>query len=76
MIGLSGLSAHYCMANAMRLAEATVVVTMDFMRLPLIAVVGYLLYGEILEVWVGAGAMLLCIGIYLIVSDANRRTSE
>ena len=76
MIGLSGLSAHYCMANAMRLAEATVVVTMDFMRLPLIAVVGYLFYGEILEVWVGGGAILVCIGIYLIVSEANRRAAE
>ena len=73
MIGLSGLSAHYCMANAMRLAEATVVVTMDFMRLPLIAVVGYLFYEEILEVWVGLGAVLICIGIYLIVNEANRR---
>ena len=76
MIGLSGLSAHYCMANAMRLAEATVVVTMDFMRLPLIAVVGYLFYGEILEVWVGGGAILVCIGIYLIVSEATRRAAE
>ena len=76
MIGLTGLSAHYCMANAMRLAEATVVVTMDFMRLPLIAVVGYLFYGEILEVWVGGGAILVCIGIYLIVSEANRRAAE
>ena len=76
MIGITGLSAHYCMANAMRLAEATVVVTMDFMRLPLIAVVGYLFYGEILDVWVGGGAMLVCIGIYLIVSEANRRAAE
>ena len=76
MLGLSGLSAHFCMANAMRLAEATVVVTMDFMRLPLIAVVGYLFYGEILEVWVGGGAILVCIGIYLIVSEATRRAAE
>ena len=73
MVGLAGLSAHYCMARAMRLAEATVVVTMDFMRLPLIAVVGYVFYQEILEIWVAVGALLICVGIYLIVRDAGRR---
>ena len=75
MVGLAGLSAHYCMARAMRLAEATVVVTMDFMRLPLIAVVGYLFYHEVLEAWVAIGAILICIGIYLIVRDASRRAA-
>ena len=73
MVGLAGLSAHYCMAKAMRLAEATVVVTMDFIRLPLIAVVGYMFYQESLEIWVAVGASLICIGIYLIVRDASRR---
>ena len=73
IVGVVGLSAHYCMAKAMRLAEATVVVTMDFMRLPLIAVVGYLFYEELLEVWVAAGALFICMGIYLIVSEASKR---
>lgn len=73
LVGITAFSAHYCMANAMRLAEATVVVTMDFMRLPLIALVGYFIYGEALEVWVAAGAALVCSGIYMIVRDASRR---
>lgn len=73
LVGLAGLSAHYCMARAMRLAEATVVVTMDFLRLPLIAIVGYVFYREVLEIWIAVGAGLICIGIYLIVRDASRR---
>jgi len=73
LVGCTAFTAHYCMASAMRLAEATVVVTMDFMRLPLIAVVGYLFYGETLEIWVAAGAVLVCTGIYMIVRDASRR---
>jgi len=76
LVGCTAFTAHYCMANAMRLAEATVVVTMDFMRLPLIAVVGYMFYGEALEIWVAAGAALVCFGIYLIVRDANRATAS
>ena len=73
LVGFTGCSAHYCMASAMRLAEATVVVTMDFMRLPLIALVGYFVYNEELEISVAVGAVLVCTGIYLIVRDADRR---
>lgn len=73
LVGCTAFTAHYCMTNAARLAEATVIITMDFMRLPLIAVVGYLFYEEALEIWVVAGAALVCAGIYLIVRDASRR---
>ena len=76
LVGFTGCSAHYCMASAMRLAEATVVVTMDFMRLPLIALVGYFLYNEELEISVVVGAALVCAGIYLIVRDADRREGD
>ena len=76
LVGFTGCSAHYCMASAMRLAEATVVVTMDFMRLPLIALVGYFVYNEALEISVAVGAVLVCTGIYLIVRDADRREDD
>ena len=71
VVGLTGLSAHYCMARALKLAEATVVVPMDFLRLPLIALVGFLFYGEVLEIWVFIGAAFICAGVYLNVKDAN-----
>ena len=76
LVGCTAFGAHYCMANAMRLAEATVVATMDFMRLPLIAVVGYFVYGEALEIWVALGAVFVCAGIYMIVRDASRREAR
>src|SRR5262249_29808488 len=40
-VGISGLASHYCLANAFRIGDATVVVPLDFMRIPLIAVVGW-----------------------------------
>ena len=49
---------------------------MDFMRLPLIALVGYFVYNENLETSVAVGAMLVCAGIYLIVRDADRREGD
>lgn len=35
LIGLTALSAHYCMVNALKIAEVSTVVTFDFLRLPL-----------------------------------------
>ncbi|MEO0623193.1 MAG: DMT family transporter [Pseudomonadota bacterium] len=58
-VGLCGLTAHLCMATALSVAPATIVAPMDFLRLPLIAVVGMVLYGEALEVAVFAGAALI-----------------
>ena len=46
LVSFCGLSAHYCMARAFRWGDATLVVPMDFLRLPLIigGVYGNVLY--------------------------------
>ena len=62
IVGLTALSAHYCMANAMRYAEASTVVTLDFLRLPLIALIGVLLYSEQLEFALLIGGLLMLAG--------------
>lgn len=62
VVGLAGLSAHYCMTRALMLADATVVVPMDFLRLPLIALVGFTFYGESLDWFVLAGATVMMVG--------------
>ena len=40
-VGMAGLTSHYCLSNAFRSGDATLVVPLDFMRIPLIAVVGW-----------------------------------
>jgi drug/metabolite transporter (DMT)-like permease len=62
-VGVSGIASHYCLTNAFRAGEATLVVPLDFARLPLIALVGWQLYGEPLDPWVFAGAALIVSGI-------------
>jgi drug/metabolite transporter (DMT)-like permease len=62
-IGGAGLIGHYCLANAFRAGDASVVVPLDFMRIPLIAVIGWWLYGEMLDVFVFMGAALIIAGI-------------
>lgn len=59
LIAVAGLAAHFCLTSALRLAPAGVVMTMDFLRLPAIAVVGMLFYGEALDAFVLLGAGLI-----------------
>jgi drug/metabolite transporter (DMT)-like permease len=62
-VGVSGVASHYCFTNAFRAGDATLVVPLDFARLPLIALVGWRFYGEPLDPWVFVGAGLILIGI-------------
>ncbi|MCP5086368.1 MAG: DMT family transporter [Rhodobacteraceae bacterium] len=72
LVGVCGLLAHFCITSALKLAPATVVAPMEFLRLPLIAVVGWLLYSEALEVVVFVGAALVFGANYLnIRSEQN-----
>lgn len=62
-VGIAGLTSHYCLSNAFRSGEASVVVPLDFMRIPLIAVVGWAFYGERLDVFVLFGALIIIAGV-------------
>ncbi len=73
VVGVTALSAHYCMARAFRLADATVVVPMDFLRLPLIAVVGFVLYQEPLRWFVFAGAAVMLAGNFVNIRAEQAR---
>ena len=62
-VAIAGTSAHYCLSNAFRAGDATLVVPLDFMRIPLIAVVGWALYGERLDLFVLFGALIIVSGV-------------
>jgi drug/metabolite transporter (DMT)-like permease len=62
IIGFSALTGHHCITNAMKLAEAGIVVTLDFLRLPLIAIAGVIFYNEPFEVTVLLGASFMLLG--------------
>ena len=62
VIAFCGTYSHYCFTQAMRYADATVVVPMDFLRVPLSAAVGWLVYSERLDAATIAGAALILTG--------------
>jgi drug/metabolite transporter (DMT)-like permease len=62
VIAFSGTFSHYCMARAMLYADATVVLPMDFLRVPLTATAGWLIYSERLDMFTVFGAALILTG--------------
>jgi drug/metabolite transporter (DMT)-like permease len=70
VIAVCGTFSHYCLASAMRYADATIVVPMDFLRVPLTATAGWLLYSERLDAWTVLGAALILFGSLLNLKPA------
>jgi drug/metabolite transporter (DMT)-like permease len=62
VLAFCGTFSHYCMARAMLHADATVVLPMDFLRVPLTAVAGWLIYSERLDIYTVLGATLILTG--------------
>ena len=62
-IAIGGTAAHYCLTNALRVADAMVVIPLDFLRIPLIAFVGWTFYAERLDLLVFVGAAIIVAGI-------------
>lgn len=65
VVALTGLSAHYCITTALSIAPATVVLPLDFARLPIIAVIGMLFYDEPLAPMVFLGAAVIFFANYM-----------
>ena len=73
LIGCAGLFAHFCLTTALSLAPASVVMPIDFVRLPTIAIVGALAYGEVIDPWILLGAALIFGGNYLNITRGQAR---
>jgi drug/metabolite transporter (DMT)-like permease len=65
IVGLTGLSAHYSITSALSHAPASLVAPMEFLRLPVISVIGVMVYAEALDPWVFVGAALIFAGNWI-----------
>src|SRR5690606_24634577 len=73
VLGVGGLTSHYCLTQAFRWGDATVVTPLDFLRIPLIALVGWMFYGEPIDVFVFAGAGFIICGVLWNLHAESRR---
>jgi drug/metabolite transporter (DMT)-like permease len=70
VVAFCGVYSHYCFARAMQFAPATVLVPMDFLRVPLTALAGWAIYAERVDVLTAVGVVLI-----LAVNLLNLRKS-
>ncbi len=71
LLGLSAMLAHLALARAYSKADASAVTIFDYMRLPLIALFAFVLYGEVPLIWTWIGAAIIAgSAIYIVRREA------
>ncbi|RVA45012.1 EamA family transporter, partial [Mesorhizobium sp. M7A.F.Ca.US.001.01.1.1] len=76
LIAFTGMSSHFCMARALGYADATIVSPMDFLRVPLSALIGWLLYSEQIDAFTAGGALLILMGNLLNLQRRQIKPAE
>ena len=76
LIGIAGLTAHFCLTKALTIAPATLVMPLDFLRLPIIAVLGNILYAEPVDIWVIVGGTLIFAGNYVNIRFGHAKSPK
>lgn len=65
LLALSGTSAHLCLAAALRAAPLARMLPLDYLRLPIIAIIGALFYGEAFDPFILAGGAVVLASVFL-----------
>jgi len=76
VVGLSSMTSHFCMARAMQKTDISVVVTLDFLRLPLITVIGVLIYAEPFHILMVLGSFMVLCANLINVYQPKQATSS
>tara|TARA_B100000579_G_scaffold308359_1_gene258061 strand:+ start:188 stop:481 length:294 start_codon:yes stop_codon:yes gene_type:complete len=72
IVSITGLTAHLCMTQAFKLAPVTVVMPLDFARLPIISVIGYMFYNESLTWYILFGSVMVFLGNYINIKSEEK----
>jgi drug/metabolite transporter (DMT)-like permease len=72
-LGVLAMVAHLFFTRAYKYADASAIMPLEYVRLPLIAVVGYLLYSEVPDLWTGIGAGIIVGSAIYITHREGRR---
>lgn len=77
LVGCAGLLAHFCITSALKLAPVMIIAPIDFLRLPIIALIGAIFYSEAFNVWVIIGAIIVFGANFLnIWSERKTQTTR
>jgi drug/metabolite transporter (DMT)-like permease len=72
LLGAAGSTGHFCMSRALATADATVVAPLDYLRLPIVALIAFLAFGEVPGVWVWLGGCVIAASsVYIAQREAR-----
>ena len=72
LLGLAGVLTHYCMSRALALADTSVCFPLDFLRLPFVAGIAWLAWGETFSPWTVVGAVIIFGSTYYAIMRERR----
>lgn len=76
-VAVAGLTAHFCLTKALSIAPATLVMPMDFLRLPALALVGLIFYDEAITLLIVIGsALILCANSINILAENSKKPEQ
>lgn len=75
-LGIGFSASHFCLTRAFAIAEATVVVPFQFLRLPVAAAVGFVAFAEVTDLWTWIGAAIVFAATTSIAHDAARARAD
>jgi len=76
-IGGCGSLGHICFTRAFSMAEATAILPFDFVRLPMMAGVGWLAFDQVLDIWTGVGAaVIIATTVYIAHREAVHQRQQ
>lgn len=64
--GVAASSASWCLTRSLSLADASLVSPVLFLRLPFVAAIGFVFFGQVTDVWTWAGAGIIFAGTYVL----------
>ena len=73
-MGLCGMLGHITLTRAFRAADASVVMSLEFARLPFAVLYGFALFGELIDVWTWIGAgVIFAAALYTARRERQKR---
>ena len=67
LVGGLASGGHYCMTNAVRIADMATVMSVDFFRLIWAAILGYLVFNDVIDAGTVLGAAIIFISAWYII---------
>lgn len=74
VVGTTGVLGHICLMRGYRAADASLVLTLEFARLPFAVAIGYIVFGELIDAWTWIGAAIIFLSaVYIVRREAKLR---